>query len=98
MDNSSIHKSKGSLQKSRVCRCNSHLICHTRRILLHLTFSYFGKTQMIEREFDSPEDLIRWIRVGFLRISRDTIERVFDKWIDRIERCISHEGFYFPEE
>jgi hypothetical protein len=37
---------------------------------------------MIGREFDLPEDLIRWIRAAFLRIFRGIIERVFDEWID----------------
>jgi histone-lysine N-methyltransferase SETMAR len=47
-------------------------------------FFRFGhlKSQMIERESDSPEDLTRWIRAAFLRMSRDTIKRVFDQWID----------------
>jgi histone-lysine N-methyltransferase SETMAR len=50
-------------------------------------FCRFGhlKCQMIGREFDSPEDLVRWIRAAFLRISRDTIERVVDEWIDRVD-------------
>jgi hypothetical protein len=39
MNNSPIHKLKVSLQKSRVCWYNWHLIRHTRPILLHLTFS-----------------------------------------------------------
>jgi hypothetical protein len=29
---------------------------------------------MIGREFDSPEDLVRWIWAVFLSVSRDTIE------------------------
>jgi hypothetical protein len=63
-------------------------------------FFLFGhlKSRMIGGEFDSPEDWIRWIRVAFLRMSKDTIERVFDEWIDRVERCISHEGSYFRDE
>jgi hypothetical protein len=51
---------------------------------------------MIGREFDSSKNLIRWIRVAFLRTPRDIIERVLDEWIDQVERCISHEGSYFP--
>jgi hypothetical protein len=62
-------------------------------------FFLFGhlKSQMTEREFDSPEDLIRRIRVTFLRMSRDTIEQAFGEWTDRIEIYISHERSYFPE-
>jgi hypothetical protein len=69
-------------------------------ILAGSDFFLFGhlKSQMIGRKFDSPEDLIRWIQAAFLRISSDTIERVFDEWIDRAERCILYEGSYFPEE
>jgi hypothetical protein len=53
---------------------------------------------MVGQEFNSPEDLARWILAAFLRISRDTTERVFDEWIVRVERYISHEGSYFLEE
>jgi hypothetical protein len=53
---------------------------------------------MIGQEFDSPEDLIKWIREAFLRISKDIIERVFGEWIHRVEGCVSHENSYFPEE
>jgi hypothetical protein len=63
-------------------------------------FFLFGhlKSHSIGRQFDSPEDLIRGIQAALLVICRDTIERVFDEWIDRIESCISHEDSYFPEE
>jgi hypothetical protein len=53
---------------------------------------------MIGREFDSLENVIRWIQAVSLRICKHIIERVFNELIDRVERGISHEGFYFPEE
>jgi transposase len=100
MDNSSIHKSKSVIAKTSSIPVQLAPHPQYSPDLTPSNFFLFGhlKSQMIGREFNSPEDLIRWIRAAFLRISRDTSERVFDEWIDRVERCISHEGSYFPEE
>jgi hypothetical protein len=100
MDNSLIHKLKSITAK--IWNMPAQLARHPPYWpdLAPFDFFRFGhlKSQMIGRELDSPENLIRWIRAVLRRISRGTIERVCDEWIDQVERCISHEGSYFPEE
>jgi hypothetical protein len=100
MDNSPIHKSKSAIAKtsSMPVQLAPHLPYPPNFGPSDLFRSGHLKAQIIGRQFNSPEDLTRWIQAAFLRISRDTVERVFDEWIDRVERCISHEGSYFPEE
>jgi hypothetical protein len=100
MNDSQIHKSKSVIAKisSMPVQLAHHPSCSPN--LAPSDFSRFDhlKFQIIGRDFNHPEDLIRSIWAVFLRMSRDTIKRVFDEWIDRVERCISHEGSYFPEE
>jgi histone-lysine N-methyltransferase SETMAR len=60
-------------------------------------FEYL-KEQMGGREFDSPADVLEWVREVFQRIGRDTIERVFEEWIRQVQQCIERQGAYFPEE
>jgi transposase len=63
-------------------------------------FFVFGhlKSMMAGREFDSPQNLIAWIKATFERISRSLIERVFEEWMDQMEQCIAHQGSYFSED
>jgi hypothetical protein len=56
------------------------------------------KSMMVGREFTSTQDLIAWIKETFQRISRKSIEHVFEEWMDRAERCIAHLDSDFSED
>jgi hypothetical protein len=98
MDNSPIHKSKRVIatMSSMPVQPASHWRCPLD--LAPSDFFLFGhlKSQMIGLEFDSPEDLIRWIRAAFPRISRGRIERVFDEWIDEMRDTSHMKVHIFP--
>jgi hypothetical protein len=47
---------------------------------------------MLGREFESAEALLDWIREEFESIRADVLERGFESWITRVEKCIQHEG------
>jgi hypothetical protein len=47
---------------------------------------------MVGLEFDSPEALLYWIKDEFQRIPSEVLERVFESWMIRIQKCIEHKG------
>jgi histone-lysine N-methyltransferase SETMAR len=62
-----------------------------------LLFGYL-KEKMLGRAFESAEALLDWIREEFESIHPDVLERVFESWITRVEKCIQHEGAFFSED
>jgi hypothetical protein len=59
-------------------------------------FFLFGyiKGQVLSLEFDSPVDLLEWIRDEFEKISPAVLEEIFDSWIMCVGKYIQHEGDY----
>jgi hypothetical protein len=56
-----------------------------------LLFGYL-KEKMIGREFESADALLDWVRQDFEGIRPDVLERAFECWITRVEKCIEHKG------
>jgi hypothetical protein len=54
-------------------------------------FEYL-KEKMFGREFESADALLDRLRQEFEGIRPDVLERVFESWITRVEKCIEHEG------
>jgi hypothetical protein len=50
------------------------------------------KEKMLGREFESADALLDWLRQKFEGIRADVLERVFESWITRVEKCFEHEG------
>jgi hypothetical protein len=53
---------------------------------------FLFEEKMIGREFESADALLDWVRQEFEGIRPDVLERVFECWITRVEKCIKHEG------
>jgi hypothetical protein len=100
MDNPSIHKSKSVVDGLSILGIQRAPHPQYSRDLDSSDSLLFGhvKEQMGGRGFGSPEDVLEWTREVFQRIRRDTIERVFEEWIRRVQECIECQGAYFPEE
>jgi hypothetical protein len=100
MDNSPVHRSKSVMTK--IAGMPIQLAPHPPYSpdLAPSDFFLFGhlKCQSMGIEFDGAEDLMEWIKAAFERISKATIEKVFDEWMERLQRCIAVEGAYFSEE
>jgi hypothetical protein len=52
------------------------------------------KERMIGLEFESPEDLLEWIRATLDNILKPVFEKVFMTWIERLETFIQSNGAY----
>jgi hypothetical protein len=63
-------------------------------------FFLFGylKEKTVGLEFASPEALLAWINAEFERISRETLEEVFECCIIRVQKWIEYQDDYFPED
>jgi hypothetical protein len=51
----------------------------------------YAKEKMFGREFESADALLDWLRQEFEGIRPDVLERVFESWITRVEKCIEYE-------
>jgi transposase len=100
MENSPTHKSK--VVRAKLSQISMHLAPHPPYSykLAPSDFVCFGylKEKMLGLEFDSAENLLHWIRAGFERIPRAVLEDVFASWINRVEKWIQCEGYYFSKD
>ena len=62
-------------------------------------FFLFGflKNKLMGYNFNSEEELLSKSYNILKKISRITLEEVFDEWIDRLKLCIELEGHYLPK-
>ena len=62
-------------------------------------FFLFGylKNKLIGCNFDTREDLLFKSEKILKKITRDTLEKVFEEWIKRLKLCIELEGDYLPK-
>ena len=60
-------------------------------------FYLFGylKNKMKGESFPSADDLLQRVLQILNNISTDTLKKVFDEWLDRLQRCINAKGDYF---
>lgn len=62
-------------------------------------FFLFGylKNKLMGHHFDSEADLLSKSEKILKKISRFTLEKVFEEWIERLKLCIELEGDYLPK-
>jgi hypothetical protein len=99
MDNSPIHKSKAPIQRIASLRLKIATHPPYSPDLAQSDFLLFGyiKQKIAGQEFVSAYCLLEAIREAFGHLSRPVLERVFDEWMMRLQKCIDYQDFYFSE-
>lgn len=68
--------------------------------LAPLDFAYFPllKSHLRGRKFNNEQEIRNAVKTFNLSLDKQWFSSVFDKWVKRHERCISHGGAYFEKE